>query len=262
MRWAILTPERSVRWDGERLWLGPGARRDQAPPADAGEKLWLTYYRSIFNPARLKLGAMQKEMPKRYWKNLPEAPLIEPLAAAAGERSLTMIARGPTDPKRRPATEPQPTPGHPETPGGDSPRSLPALRDALRALPRVPDRRARDAGGARRRREARAPDVRRRAARRPGRPARPALRRPGRHAARARPRGARRAARQGLHHERGQALQVRAARQAPHPQDAGAAGSRGLPALARERDRARRSVGAGRARRDGGAPADGHARSR
>ena len=43
MRWAILTPERSVRWDGERLWLGPGARRDQAPPADAGEKLWLTY---------------------------------------------------------------------------------------------------------------------------------------------------------------------------------------------------------------------------
>jgi len=131
MRWAILTPERSVRWDGERLWLGPGARRDQAPPADAGEKLWLTYYQSIFNPARLKLGAMQKEMPKRYWKNLPEAPLIGPLAAAAGERSLTMIARGPTDPKRRPATEPQPTPGHDETPGGDSPRSLPALRDAL-----------------------------------------------------------------------------------------------------------------------------------
>jgi len=131
MRWAILTPERSVRWDGERLWLGPGARRDQAPPADAGEKLWLTYYQSIFNPARLKLGAMQKEMPKRYWKNLPEAPLIESLAASAGERSMTMIARGPTDPKRRPATEPQPAPGHEETPGGDSPRSLPALREAL-----------------------------------------------------------------------------------------------------------------------------------
>jgi DNA polymerase len=131
MRWAILTPERSVRWDGERLWLGPGARRDQAPPADAGERLWLTYYQSIFNPARLKLGAMQKEMPKRYWKNLPEAPLIQPLAAAAGERSLTMIARGPTEPKRRPATEPHPAPGHDETPGGDAPRSLPALREAL-----------------------------------------------------------------------------------------------------------------------------------
>ena len=131
MRWAILTPERSVRWDGERLLLGPAGRRDEAPPADAGEQLWLTYYRSIFNPARLKLKAMEREMPKRYWKNLPEAPLIEPLAAAAGERSLTMIAKGPTDPKRRPATEPQPTPGHPVTPGGDAPRSLPALREAL-----------------------------------------------------------------------------------------------------------------------------------
>jgi DNA polymerase len=131
MQWAILTPERSVRWDGARLAFGPGARRDQAPPADAGERLWLTYYESIFNPARLKLDAMQKEMPKRYWRNLPEAQLISPLAAAAAERSMSMIAKGPTDPKRRPATEPQPTPGREETPGGDSPRSLPALREAL-----------------------------------------------------------------------------------------------------------------------------------
>jgi len=138
MRWAILTPERSVRWDGERLVFGPGARRDQAPPADAGEALWLTYYRSIFNPARLKLGAMQKEMPRRYWKNLPEAELIDPLAAAAGERSLNMIAKGPTDPKHRPATEPRPTPGRAETPGGDSPRSLPALREALQRCRECP----------------------------------------------------------------------------------------------------------------------------
>jgi probable DNA metabolism protein len=131
MRWAILTPERSVEWDGERLVFGAGARRDQAPPADAGEKLWLTYYESIFNPARLKLKTMAREMPRRYWHNLPEAQLIDPLAAAAAERSMTMIAKGPTDPKRRPATEPDPVPGHPQTPGGDSPRSLPALRDAL-----------------------------------------------------------------------------------------------------------------------------------
>ena len=37
---------------------------------------------SIFNPARLKLAMMQKEMPQRYWTNLPEAALIDPLAAA------------------------------------------------------------------------------------------------------------------------------------------------------------------------------------
>ena len=65
MRWAILTPERSVHWDGDALAFGPGARRDQAPPADAGEALWLTYYRSIFNPARLKLAMMQREMPQQ-----------------------------------------------------------------------------------------------------------------------------------------------------------------------------------------------------
>ena len=136
MQWAILTPERSVRWDGETLAFGPKARRDQAPPSDAGEQLWLTYYQSIFNPARLKMKMMQKEMPRRYWKNLPEAQLIDPLAAAAAERSHTMIERAPSEPKRRlpgtaAAATPQPTPGHPVTPGGDAPRSLPALRDAL-----------------------------------------------------------------------------------------------------------------------------------
>src|SRR6185436_15105926 len=29
MKWAILTPERSVHWNGEQLAFGPGGRRDQ-----------------------------------------------------------------------------------------------------------------------------------------------------------------------------------------------------------------------------------------
>ena len=37
-----------------------------------------SYYASIFNPARLKVKAMQNEMPKKYWRNLPEASLIKP----------------------------------------------------------------------------------------------------------------------------------------------------------------------------------------
>ena len=131
MRWAILTPERSVRWDGERLAFGPGARRDEAPPADAGEALWLTYYRSIFNPARLKLAMMKREMPRKYWANLPEAALIDPLAAGAAERSMAMVQRDPSDPARRIPVKPQPTAGHEATPGGEAPRSLPALREAL-----------------------------------------------------------------------------------------------------------------------------------
>jgi DNA polymerase len=101
MRWAILTPERSVEWNGEQLHFGPGASKDDAPPADAGEQLWLTYYQSIFNPARLKLKMMQKEMPRKYWHNLPEAQLISPLAAQAHERSATMVDQPATEPKRR-----------------------------------------------------------------------------------------------------------------------------------------------------------------
>jgi len=107
MHWAILSPRRSVEWfpaDGDtpgRLQLAPGARRDQAPPADAGESLWLTYYASIFNPARLKLAMMQKEMPRRYWHNLPEAKLIGELSAQAMARSGGMIEQPPTVAARR-----------------------------------------------------------------------------------------------------------------------------------------------------------------
>lgn len=107
MHWAILSPRRSVEWfppKGDtpgRLQLAPGARRDQAPPADAGESLWLTYYASIFNPARLKLAMMQKEMPRRYWNNLPEASLIGELSAQAMARSGGMIEQPPTVPARR-----------------------------------------------------------------------------------------------------------------------------------------------------------------
>ena len=101
MRFAILTPDRSLRWDGRQMDVGPGADRRDAPPADAGEALWLTYYANIFNPARLKLKAMENEMPRKYWKNLPEAVLISPLAAAAMARSGGMVEADGTQPARR-----------------------------------------------------------------------------------------------------------------------------------------------------------------
>lgn len=101
MRWAILTPRRSVRWDGTSLTFGPGAARSDAPSADAGEALWLTYYRHIFNPARLKLDQMRKEMPRRYWRNLPEAELISELTAQALPRTGRMVDAPATVPRRR-----------------------------------------------------------------------------------------------------------------------------------------------------------------
>ncbi|HBK16082.1 MAG TPA: uracil-DNA glycosylase, partial [Erythrobacter sp.] len=47
-----------------------------------------------FNPARLKIGAMLKEMPKKYWKNMPEAALIPELVAGAQNREAQMVDKG------------------------------------------------------------------------------------------------------------------------------------------------------------------------
>ncbi|PIV75994.1 MAG: uracil-DNA glycosylase, partial [Rhodobacteraceae bacterium CG17_big_fil_post_rev_8_21_14_2_50_65_11] len=71
MRWSILTPQGTLHWDGETMREGPPAQKTDAPHGDPVEDLWRTYYASIFNPARLKVGAMLSEMPRKYWKNLP-----------------------------------------------------------------------------------------------------------------------------------------------------------------------------------------------
>ncbi|MGC6457268.1 MAG: UdgX family uracil-DNA binding protein [Akkermansiaceae bacterium] len=80
MDWAIFTPTGSASWDGQELRLGPGVGKVVVPEEELDE-LWRGYYRSIFNPARLKVKAMQAEMPKKYWKNLPESGLIESLVS-------------------------------------------------------------------------------------------------------------------------------------------------------------------------------------
>lgn len=92
MDWSILTPIECAHWDGESLAFTPGVARGSAPDEDALDDLWRTYYRSIFNPARLKVKAMQSEMPKKYWKNLPEASLIAGLIADSRQRVDGMLA--------------------------------------------------------------------------------------------------------------------------------------------------------------------------
>ncbi len=89
MDWMILTPRGSAVFADGALTLSdePAAKPDLADPTDA---LWLTYYASIFNPARVKVAAMQAEMPKKYWKNLPEAALIADLIATAPARVAAM----------------------------------------------------------------------------------------------------------------------------------------------------------------------------
>lgn len=101
MRFSILTPDVSVHWDTRQLATGPGADPADAPSSDALEDFWRAYYASVFNPARLNPRAMQREMPKRYWRNLPEAGLIPELIAAAGQRTTEMVRQAPSEPSPR-----------------------------------------------------------------------------------------------------------------------------------------------------------------
>ena len=75
----------------ETLTFTAGVPKSEAPSEDTMEELWRTYYGNIFNPARVKTKAMQKEMPKRYWKNLPEAEIIPALLEEAPVRVEKML---------------------------------------------------------------------------------------------------------------------------------------------------------------------------
>lgn len=104
MCWSILTPKGCIHWDGAVMRESPPAQRSDAPGGDPAEELWRTYYASIFNPARLKVGAMLSEMPKKYWKNLPEASLIPELIAGAQSREAQMVSAGAQGFTERPDT--------------------------------------------------------------------------------------------------------------------------------------------------------------
>ena len=100
MDWVIATPTLTATFIAGALSFAETTDRD-APPEDAAEDLWRTYYASIFNAARLMVKAMQAEMPKKYWANLPEAALIPGLIQGAEARVAEMAARAATDPPAR-----------------------------------------------------------------------------------------------------------------------------------------------------------------
>lgn len=126
MAWSILTPDRCAHWDGRRTVFTAGAVKSEAPSGDPLEDIWRTYYANIFNPARLKIKAMQAEMPKKYWRNLPEASLIDPLIAKAGRITQTMIEQE--------APAPRPSRQRKEEPAMASPAHIKSERlTAMRA---------------------------------------------------------------------------------------------------------------------------------
>jgi DNA polymerase len=141
LRWSIVTPRRSVHWDGQEIAFGPGGRRADVPPDDAIEPLWRAYYAAIFNPARLKPGAMRAEMPRKYWRNLPETAEIPRLMAEARQRAAAMVDRGGSAPNPRPQ-KPAPPPRVAtamETPGADPAAALAALARDLATRDDLPD---------------------------------------------------------------------------------------------------------------------------
>ena len=101
MDWLIVTPNARIAWDGHAITSGPGGSRADVPAEDALEDHWRAYFAAIFNPARLKVQAMTSEMPKKYWKNLPEASLIPGLIAGAeaSARQMQERANSPENPR-------------------------------------------------------------------------------------------------------------------------------------------------------------------
>jgi DNA polymerase len=84
--WLIATPDGAAMFDGERLQLERRralASEHAVDTPDAAEALWMTYYGSIFNPARLNESALEQHMPVRFWKGLPEGALIPKLVSDA-----------------------------------------------------------------------------------------------------------------------------------------------------------------------------------
>jgi probable DNA metabolism protein len=102
MDWSIFTPKGCAHWNGGALVFTEGVAADPIGGGDVMEDHWKTYYRSIFNPARLKVKMMQTEMPKKYWKNLPEAELIDRLIHESKGRENSMHMEKPRPAKAAP----------------------------------------------------------------------------------------------------------------------------------------------------------------
>jgi len=76
MRWMIATPDGAAVWNGSRTEYVSSPGRPAIPREDSTHELWRAYYRNICNIARVNPRMMQREMPQRYWRHLPEATEI------------------------------------------------------------------------------------------------------------------------------------------------------------------------------------------
>jgi DNA polymerase len=101
MEWMIATPQGTACWDSEKLTFGPAPAAAPTHEDDPVlDEIWTTYYRTTFNPARLRVDAMFSEMPRHFWANMPETAQVPDLIAQARRRVDAMGARPPDRPPR------------------------------------------------------------------------------------------------------------------------------------------------------------------
>ena len=100
MNWLIATPIGTAHSDRDHLSFGPPVAKPKQGNDAVLDDLWLTYFKTTFNPARLRKKAMLAEMPKHYWSNMPETSLIPEMIAKAQGRVDDMAARAPLPPPR------------------------------------------------------------------------------------------------------------------------------------------------------------------
>jgi probable DNA metabolism protein len=100
MDWLIGTPQGSALWRDGSLVFGPPGEKPEAVDDAVLDEIWLTYYRTTFNPARLRLKAMAAEMPRQYWNNMPETAIIPDMIAKAEERVVRMREQDADQPPR------------------------------------------------------------------------------------------------------------------------------------------------------------------
>ena len=90
MHWSLYTPERSAHWDCEEIVFGPGAPGNDAPPPDALDSLFLTYYATVWNPARTNVALLERHVPRRVRAQLPEASAMRALPRTTTARLEAM----------------------------------------------------------------------------------------------------------------------------------------------------------------------------
>lgn len=88
--WSIFTPDGSAHWDLQSLSFSEGMPQNEFDHEDPFDEVWKTYYRSIFNPARLKIKMMKAEMSPKYWSSLPETEIIHELIRNTPKRLQDM----------------------------------------------------------------------------------------------------------------------------------------------------------------------------